>query len=266
MSDRNPPPKDPSHPKHRQAVRAGRGTDTLPLPEGPRILAIECATQALGLAVFEAGKLRAEVARDVRGLHAEHLLPELDRLLAALDWDAGSLDGIAVSIGPGSFTGLRVGVATVKGIAFGGDPPVVGVSTLAGIAAGAAPLPGPVAALLDARRGEVYAGVWSEPGTPGADLLAESVYRPEELAERLPDGTRVAVGEGAEPVAKALAELRPDVGLLAAPVGSARAEPIARIGAALLADGAGLPADQLVPRYLRRAEAEVQRTGQALED
>ena len=263
MSERNAPPKDQGN---WQAVRAGRERTAHPPLAGPRILGVECATRALGLAVFEGGQLRAEVARDVHGHHAEHLLPELDRLLALLEWAPDDLDGIAVSIGPGSFTGLRVGLATVKGIAFGGDPPVVPVSTLAGIAAGAAPLPGPVAALLDARRGEVYAGVWSCPGAPEADLVAESVYRPEELAECLPDGTRMAVGEGAEPVAKALVELRPDVSPLGAPVGNARAETIARIGSALLADGAGLPADQLVPRYLRRAEAEVQRTGQALEE
>lgn len=190
------------------------------------------------------------------------MLPELDRLLAYLGWRPAELDGIAVSIGPGSFTGLRVGLATVKGIAFAGGPPVVAVSSLAGLAEHADHTPGPVAALLDARRGEVYAGAWSEPRTEEADLLPESVYAPRELADRLPEGSSLVVGEGAAAVADAVLGLRPDLERREV---RASAAAIARIALPRLDSGQGVAAEELVPRYLRRAEAEVQRTGRALE-
>ena len=252
----------------RQEIRSGRlGTRRLSeeVRSGPRILAIETATQMLGLALFEDGKLRVEIARDVAGRHAERLLPELAQLLESLDWQPGDLDGIAVSIGPGSFTGLRVGVATVKGIAFGGTPSVVPVSTLAGLAEPVGRVREPVAALLDARRGEVYAGVWSDPRGGEADLLRESVYSPDELARLLPERSGLVVGEGAGAVADEVLDRRPDVERWGPPQGRASASAIARLGMPRLLAGKGIAAQDLVPRYLRRAEAEVQRTGRTLE-
>ena len=226
---------------------------------------METATRLLGLALFENGKLRAEIARDVAGRHAECLLPELEKLLGYLEWQPADLEGIAVSIGPGSFTGLRVGLATVKGLAFGGTPPVVPVSSLAGLAEQAGRVREPVAALLDARRGEVYAGVWSDARAGQADLLRESVYSPDELVRLLPQRSGLVVGEGADAVADEVLDRRPDLERWGPPEGRASASAIARIGMPLLAAGKGIAAEDLVPRYLRRAEAEVQRTGQALE-
>jgi len=217
----------------------------------------------MGIALYEDGQLRAEVCEDVAGRHAEALLPALDALLRAAGWEPASLAGVAVSIGPGSFTGLRVGLATVKGLCFDEGPRVVPVSTLAGLALQAS-APGAVASLLDARRGEVYAAAWAG-GPSGAPVLAESVYRAAELAQALPVGATLVVGEGARAVADAVRADRPD--LRTGPAGEtrARADAIGRLAAAALAAGEGVPAETLVPRYLRRAEAEVQRTGLALE-
>ncbi len=263
MSARNRPPAG------RQTTREGRERGAAAPASGPRILAIESATGILGLALFEDGQLRAEIARDVGGRHAERLLPELDALLKALDWRPDAIDGIGISIGPGSFTGLRVGLATVKGIAFGGKPLVVAVPTLAALAEQggreASRLGQPVAALLDARRGEVYAGGWSDPHRAAADLLPESVCSATELADGLPEGIGLVVGEGAGAVAEALLAQRPDLVRWGPPVLRARAAAVARLSMPRLAAGEGVAAEDLVPRYLRRAEAEVQRTGEALE-
>ncbi len=252
-------------PRERQTVRAGRARDpdAGAEPMGERWLALETATRAMGIALYEGGHLRAELCEDVSGKHAEALLPALERMLSSVAWTPASLDGVALSIGPGSFTGLRVGLATVKGMAFGGTLPVVPVSTLAGLAA-LADGARPIAAFLDARRDEVYAAVWNDDLTVPPSL-GESVYGAAELIERLPEGCRIVVGEGSRAVADVVLAERPD--MAATPVGEvrARADAIGRLAANALRSREGQPADLLVPRYVRRAEAEVQRTGVALE-
>ena len=158
------------------------------------------------------------------------------------------------------------------------EVPVVPVDTLAALALGAGGAPGPRAVLLDARRDEVYAAAWSElpgegrvsaagadpAGGTAPDLLPASVYRPEELAARLP-ACALVVGEGARPAAEALLASRPDLAPLPEPAGRARAEPVGRLAVRLLAAGAAVSGEALVPRYVRRAEAEAQRTGEPLE-
>jgi tRNA threonylcarbamoyladenosine biosynthesis protein TsaB len=170
-----------------------------------------------------------------------------------------------VSVGPGSFTGLRTGLATVKAFALDERCPVVGVPTLAALAANAAGADGPVAALLDARRGELYAAACTRPGEPFPGLLADSVFTPDALAAVLPPSATVVVGEGAEAGARRLGALRPDLRVLPPAFGSASPVQVGRLGQRLLAAGAGIPAQDLVPRYVRRAEAEARRTGEALE-
>jgi tRNA threonylcarbamoyladenosine biosynthesis protein TsaB len=161
-------------------------------PGAPLLLAVETATAAPSLALWRGEALLGERAADPARATAEALLPALDALLADAGVALSAVAGFAVSIGPGSFTGLRIGVATVKGLAFGTDCPAVAISTLAAIAAHASGA-APVAAVLDARRGEVYAAGFA--GGRAADWLPEGVHPIAALAERLPAGCRV-VGEG----------------------------------------------------------------------
>lgn len=240
----------------------------------PLLLAVETATSVSSVAVLEGLALLAEVTLPRERADAEALLPAVERALARAGKREAEIEAFAISIGPGTFTGLRVGLATVKGLAFGSQRPVVPVSTLAALACGAAATRESVAALLDARRGEVYAAVYPPRGSIAPDrgpwpvepLLREGVYTPEELAERLPRPC-VLVGEGAFLHAE---ELRRRLGataqLASLDEGRARALHVGQLGVCCLARGLGLPAEQVVPRYLRRAEAEAQRTGQRCED
>jgi tRNA threonylcarbamoyladenosine biosynthesis protein TsaB len=153
-----------------------------------------------------------------------------------------AIDAFAVSIGPGSFTGLRIGLATVKAFALGTAKPVAAVPTLAAMAwperePGVLLVP-----LLDARRGELYAAAYRGLGDGLVRVLEEGVWRPEELEARLAG-----------------------LGLARSVVAAPRAEAVGEIGARILARGQGRPAADLVPRYLRRAEAEARRTGKPLE-
>jgi tRNA threonylcarbamoyladenosine biosynthesis protein TsaB len=227
------------------------------------LLAVESATGPASAALWRAGEIRdEEIAAPEAGPSAA-LLPAIDRLLRRAGVGVPQLAAYAIAIGPGSFTGLRIGVATLKGLAFGSPALVAPVSTLAALARGAGPGPEPVVALLDARRGEVYAGAFQREGEQTDASLPEGVYTPEALIARLPARCRL-VGEGAALVQDRLAAaLGPGVTL--ARENGLRARPVAELGSRLLAQGAGIPAAELVPRYLRRAEAEVRRTGERFE-
>ena len=229
-----------------------------PAEPAPLLLAVETATAAPSLALWRGDALVCERATDP-GNTSEVLLPALDALLADAGVALAAVTGFALSIGPGSFTGLRIGLATVKGLAFGTERSVIAVPTLAAIA-GHASGPEPVAAVLDARRGEVYAAGFAS--GESAAWLPEGVIPIEVLAERLPVGCRV-VGEGAALCADALRGAA--VTLSHPPYLETTARHVARLAARAWSRGEARPAAGLVPRYLRRAEAEVKRTGERFE-
>jgi tRNA threonylcarbamoyladenosine biosynthesis protein TsaB len=181
-----------------------------------------------------------------RGEHAARALVLLEQALAQAGIGWGDVDRIAVGVGPGGFTGLRIGVATARALAQGHGLPLVPVGSLEALAAAGE---GTVAAVLDARRGEVFAGVWGS----GRALLAPAALAPEALAGRLArlDAPVQAVGDGA---IRFRAELE-GAGVLVpadrSPVHRISAAPLCRLGAL------GEPAerDRLLPDYLREPDA-----------
>lgn len=230
------------------------------------LLALESASERAGAALLRGEEPVAACLVEAGRPASEGLLPAVLALLAEHALAPSAVSRIAVSIGPGSFTGLRVGVATAKGLAFGAPGAVVGVPTLGALAAlGTAREPAPrVVATLDARRGELYAACHHGDDPLAAPLWGPEVIATDALATRLaaePEEVLV-VGEGA-------AELADRVGGTAAgrlrwlgpPAGVPDATWVGRLGARLFAAGAGLAPADLAPVYVRRAEAEVRRTG-----
>jgi tRNA threonylcarbamoyladenosine biosynthesis protein TsaB len=233
------------------------------LSDSPLLLAIESATSALSVALLR-GRILLDEQHAAPGHAAETLLPAIDNLLSRAGVKVSELEAFAVSIGPGSFTSLRVGIATVKGLALGRDCPVAPVPTLAALARVANTGNALVVPMLDARRGEVYAAAYTAGANP--ELVVEAgVYLPEELAARL-EPPCVLVGEGVAIVGEAIrAQLEGGVALLPAEAGIPQARWVGALGAAQLARGESVPAGTLAPHYLRRAEAEVKRTGERFE-
>jgi tRNA threonylcarbamoyladenosine biosynthesis protein TsaB len=229
----------------------------------PLVLALEPATSALGVALLRGQDLVDEISAPA-GPAAVTLLPAVDSLLDRAGVALGDLEAFAISIGPGSFTSLRVGIATVKGLAFESDLPIAPVSTLAALARAAGPTDRLVVPMLDARRGEVYAAAYAG-ASDWEVVLPEGVYSPEALCARIRPPC-VLVGEGAalcgEAIAAALGE---GVALLRPPEGNACARHVGALGIEQLARGSWVRAAQLAPHYLRRAEAEVKRTGERFE-
>ncbi len=159
-----------------------------------RVLGIETSTSQAGVALLEGGKLVLARASERPKQSAERLLPMLAELLAEAGWPASSLDRLGVSIGPGSFTGLRVGIACAQGLSLGLGIPLVGVTSLRAMArAIPTSILGVRAAVLDARRAEVFVGA-CDAGPRAAERLAPFAVPVE--------GARAAVLErlGAAPV------------------------------------------------------------------
>lgn len=167
------------------------------------VLAFDTATRATAVALAGAGGTGEAIeARDdpppgARPSHASRLLPLAAELLdrSRIGWH--EVDRIAVGVGPGTFTGLRIGVATARALAQALGAELVGVSTLQSLAAGARDAAGehPVLAVLDARRGEVFAAGWRDDAT----LLEPRACRPETLVETVErlEAAPLAVGDGA---------------------------------------------------------------------
>lgn len=221
------------------------------------MLGIETATERLGLAIARGGELMAELELDVGRRHAEQLARWLDGLLSGAGLGAPDLDVIAVSIGPGSFTGLRIGLAFAKGLAMALQKPLIGVPTLDVLARGAEPWIGPVVACLDARRGEVYFSTYElAPGRMAALDPSAAVGSAERVTERVRAlGRRVLlVGSGADLIPVAAGQ---DIVRAPRRLGWPRAGLVAALGGERFANGAHEEPDHVEPIYVRRSDAEL---------
>jgi tRNA threonylcarbamoyladenosine biosynthesis protein TsaB len=226
------------------------------------IVAIETATETVGVAVRTAAGVQAEFSLAGRRRHVESLTPALTHLLAQVELDPGDIDVVAVDLGPGLFTGLRVGVSTAKGLAQALGLGVVGLSSLDVLVAAAAGLGhrGLVLSAVDARRGEVFAtlrDVTISDGPP-VEILAPALFAPDALAGALADlgGQPVlAVGDGSQRYADVLGA----VDAVTCVTGALSAPPASTLlGLALALIDRGdvpVPAQDVVPIYMREADA-----------
>ena len=121
-----------------------------------KILALETSAKAVSAAVSENGRILASGYQDTGLTHSRTLMPIVEHILKNTDLKLSDMDAIAVAVGPGSFTGIRIGVSAAKGLAFSVDKPAVGVSTLAAMARNAVFADGLIVCAMDARRSQVY--------------------------------------------------------------------------------------------------------------
>jgi tRNA threonylcarbamoyladenosine biosynthesis protein TsaB len=218
------------------------------------ILALDTATQAGGAALAEDGKLIGEVMLAADTTHSRRLLKVVEFLLQGAGRTRGDLDGIAVTMGPGYFTGLRIGLATAQGLALGLDVPVTAISTLRLVAASVA-RPGPtIWPVLDARRGLVYAAPFGY-GDAGLERLDEdAAMSPQRLAGEI-KGPALLVGDGAIAYADELAgperEMAPGWAVMPRP------GLLALLGHEKIRAGNGVMPEQVSPRYCRPSDAEI---------
>lgn len=216
------------------------------------ILALDAATATCGVALAEGERVLVEYAERVGRNHAARLLPLAEAALAAAGCGRSELAAVAVTVGPGSYTGVRIGLATAKALAYGLRLPAVGVSTLEALAFGAGPRPGLVCPVLDARRGRVYAALYrwqgerlvevepprlAESGSWFASLAGRAVHLTGDGLAVHGDAAAALGATGAVSFAHSLeAALRPGA--------------VAILGARRLQAGGGVGPDELLPLYL----------------
>jgi tRNA threonylcarbamoyladenosine biosynthesis protein TsaB len=226
-----------------------------------RILAVETSTLAGGVAALDGERVVGESLLNISLTHSERLMAMVDRLLVDCGWGLDQLDGLAVSVGPGSFTGLRVGIAAVKGLAFATGLPVAAVPTLDALAAAVPFSFRAVCPVLDARKGEVYVSLYRRMDGAMARQWDYLALPPGEAAARI-ESPAVLLGDAAE-ACLALVPAGADVCL--APPAQRVPSPVlvAQLGQRMLAAGAGVAVDDLMPIYLRPSEAELGARGGA---
>ncbi len=225
------------------------------------ILALETATTCGSVALVDAGRVLAEYSLDIPVTHSRRLFGQVTRVMADAGVDWSELAGLAVSLGPGSFTGLRIGLSLAKGLVLAQGLPLLGISTLDGLARQlTAPPATGVCALLDARKQEVYAAHFicdanGIPARTGQDL----VLPPEQLAAGLSSPV-ILIGDGALAYGDLWREkLGP--GAIFAPAAShfPRAATIGLLAEEQLARRELLDPALAVPIYVRASEAEINR-------
>jgi tRNA threonylcarbamoyladenosine biosynthesis protein TsaB len=221
-----------------------------------RVLALETSTLAGGVALCEDGRVVGLSLLDVALTHSERLMAMVDRLLEDCRWRLAEIEGLAVSIGPGSFTGLRVGAATVKGLALALGLPVAPVPTLDALAANLPFADAPVCPVLDARKGEVYLALYRWNGRVMERQSEYLALPPHLAAERLPTPV-IVLGDGVPACRPHAARLGREVHVAPPAQSVPSAAVIGQIAQAMLADGRGINGDALEPLYLRPSEAEL---------
>jgi tRNA threonylcarbamoyladenosine biosynthesis protein TsaB len=227
------------------------------------ILGIDTTTLACSVALLQHDTVLSEATLNIKKTHSERLMPLLDSLLTESGIERDALEAIAVAAGPGSFTGLRIGVSTARALAQGLSIPAVPVCTLEALAE-AVPAPGAyICPLLDARRKEVYTALYRR--NPEPPFALQTVIEPAalsliELAGCLNHYRQpvVFVGEGLNSYAADLQKaLSPgNVVITPAPYRLCRASLVALVGQRLLAANPTAAYNELLPIYLRRPEAE----------
>ena len=231
-----------------------------------KILGLDSSGRVAGVAVVEDGILLGEYTTDYKKTHSQTLLPMLDALKNMIELDLNTLDAIAVASGPGSFTGLRIGSATAKGLGFALKKPLVEVPTLEGLAWNLWGTDRIVCPLMDARRNQVYTAAYEF--MPAGEEFALKTVIPQnpsdigDLLEKLNGLGRpvIFLGDGV-PVYLELIKARIRVEYSIAPAGNnrQRAGSVAALGAVYYAQGRTVDAADHCPEYLRKSQAERER-------
>jgi len=220
------------------------------------VLALDTSTRTGGCAVLRGDDVLAEVPGEAARTHAERLPGDLMTVLERARVALADVDVFAVATGPGSFTGLRVGIATMQGLALAADRPLVGVSALDALARSAAAGAGArVATWVDAWRGEVYAALYD--GT--VEVEGATVELPERILARLRGTPTLFIGDGAAVHRDAIRQTMGARGELAPALERPLAGIIARLAHAEAEAGRRPGPAEIQPLYVRRPDAELAR-------
>ena len=222
-----------------------------------RILGVDTATWRASVGLISDGTGLVEQSLVTTGNHAASLLPLIEDVLRRATCAVDALDAIAVSNGPGSFTGLRIGLSVAKGIACATGARLIAVPTLEALARTVVHYEGVICSVLDARKGELYAASFEASGGALTRLSADALVTPESLLEILPTPC-VVLGDAVERYGELFkSRLGPRVTVLPFETYAPRGGVVARMGWERLQEGEIVDLHQIEPCYVRSSEAEM---------
>ena len=226
-----------------------------------RILAIESSSLVASVAIVEDGVTLAEYTANFKMTHSQTLLPMIDSMVSLFGIDLASVDAIAVSGGPGSFTGLRIGSATAKGFGLALDKPLIHIPTLDGTAYNLYGAKGLICPIMDARRNQVYTGVYRFEQDFEVVMEQDAVDMGELIEKLNAMGERVIfLGDGVPVHEKRIREsMAVPFDFAPAHMNRQRAASVAALGAVYFAEGKIETAAEHGPDYLRKSQAERER-------
>jgi len=224
------------------------------------ILAVDTSAKPVSCALVEDDRVVAAFSANTGLTHSQTLMPMIENALSVSGKTVADLDALAVNAGPGSFTGVRIGVSAVKGLAFTSNLPCVAVSTLESMAENTAALPGTIiCCLMDARCQQVYGALFEKDASGAVRRLSEDeALTIAEMGERVARMRRdvILVGDGSEMCYRLWKDNVPSVYLAPSTVRYQNAAATAVIAARRFREGLTISADELLPLYLRLPQAE----------
>ncbi|SFG25049.1 tRNA threonylcarbamoyladenosine biosynthesis protein TsaB [Lachnospiraceae bacterium C7] len=227
-----------------------------------KLLAIDSSGLVASIAVVEDDKLLGEYTINHKKTHSQTLLPMLDEVVKMLELDLSEIDAIAVSGGPGSFTGLRIGSATAKGLALALDKKIVNVPTVDALAWNMWGNDGIICPLMDARRQQTYTGLYTLENGEFSIVKEQCVVKIQEIVEEINKiGKKVTfLGDGVK-VFKDYIQENVEVPFVFAPasLNEQRASSVAVLGMKMFNEGKATEARDHKPNYLRLSQAERER-------
>lgn len=227
-----------------------------------RILGIDSSGLVASVAVVDEEQMLAEYTVNYKKTHSQTLLPMLNEIGKMIELDLQTIDAIAVAAGPGSFTGLRIGSATAKGLGLALDKPLVAVPTVEGLAYNLCGTEKVVCPLMDARRNQVYTGIYEFEGNDLKVLEGQMAISIDELVEKINQWNRevIFLGDGVPVFRKVLEEkVTAPFAFAPAHMNKQRAGAVAALGLRYAKEGRMQNAAEHQPDYLRLSQAERER-------
>jgi len=227
-----------------------------------KLLALDSSGLVASVAIVSEDAMLAEYTVNYKKTHSQTLLPMLDEIVKMVEMDLSEIDGIAVAAGPGSFTGLRIGSATAKGLGLALNKPIIAVPTLDGLAYNLYGTNKLICPMMDARRNQVYTGLYEFEGNEFHVILQQAALGIEDILEKVNDLGRevIFLGDGV-PVYQEIIKERTSVDCEFAPVhmNRQRAGAIGVLGMTYCQNNQLQSASEHEPVYLRLSQAERER-------
>lgn len=222
-----------------------------------RILALDTTSHGCSVAIWDNHAIAAEINIEKKETHSRHVMDMIDSVLSLSGTNVTDMDAFAVAKGPGSFTGLRIGMSTIKGLCFASGKPLVGVSSLESLALGASGFGLPVCPMIDARKNEVYLACYTFNNRYPEILRQPCAVGPEKICEGI-DSPTLFMGSGVDVFGDVIRKTLGDRAVFPdASFHQIKARHVAELGYRKLATVMIDETASLTPTYIRKSDAEI---------